>query len=677
MKSKSVWFIVAVCVIASILATYSSIILINHQLIEKQQRQIEEYAQLVSTLIDSESYQKPQSQQYQFLLEHAPLPIESIAVVDKSQNLHFSLGNHSQIAKDLTTDLNPSSEHWRLVVPVQGEQSQYLVMQGQWLDEASFLPLAPLVVFVTLLLLIVFVLSKQIKSWRTAADNFLDQSTQLPKSLQPFRDDFIELQSNYKKLLQKNAAELLQHQQNQQQTQQRLERLLQEQAMQSTQSIRQQQIFNCWQQLAAKAQQMSEGELQHKVAVLKCFSDISAERFSINSTTTSAPQWLLQGHSQWQKLMPTGVSLVYDESPQAYQYELQFDANTLTLLLTMLLRQSALTLGMGYLEVSYRINESPYRNLHIQIRYEGDNLPEVWRKSDFAHLEVNFNELEPLLFLQLVQQFGLGYRVSSLAGIGTHIELTVPIELKKQNHAKAKQSIGLFSNGPDGQFYRQSLLALSEQVIHKESLEGLQHELKTRIADLVVLNLPNDFAVNSETIALLNDFNESGQLLCYAIPPVAGAINSEINLPILNKPMMLEQLVRFISQEQELRSQQILVVDDNATNLSFVKTILSAQGVGIDIAMTGAEAIEMARHSRYQLILMDIQLPDIHGTEVTKQIRQFKQHRDTVVLAFTAHAMQEEMVSFKLAGMDDVLIKPLDAKKIAHILTRLKPLAAH
>ncbi len=677
MKSKSVWIIVAVCVIACILATYSSIILINHQLIEKQQRQIEQYAQLVSTFINSESYQKLQSQQYQFLLEHAPLPIESIAVVDKSQNLHFSLGNHSQIAKDLTTDLNPSSENWRLVVPVQGEQSQYLVMQGQWLDEASFLPLAPLVVFVTLLLLIVFVLSKQIKSWRTAADNFLDQSTQLPKSLQPFRDDFIELQSNYKKLLQKNAAEQLQHQQNQQQTQQRLEQLLQEQAMQSTQSIRQQQIFNCWQQLAAKALQMSEAELQHKVAVLKCFSDISADRFSSNSMTTSAPQWLLQGHSQWQKLMPTGVSLVYDESPQAYQYELQFDANTLTLLLTMLLRQSALTLGMGYLEVSYRINESPYRNLHIQIRYEGDNLPEVWRKSDFATLEVNFNELEPLLFLKLVQQFGLVYRVGSLAGIGTHIELTVPIELKKQNHAKVKQSIGLFSNEPDGQFSRQSLLALSEQVIHKESLEGLQHELKTRIADLVVLNLPNDFAVNSETIALLKKLNESVQLICYAIPPVAGAINSEINLPILNKPMMLEQLFRFISQEQELRSQQILVVDDNATNLSFVKTILSAQGVGIDIAMTGAEAIEMARHSRYQLILMDIQLPDIHGTEVTKQIRQFKQHRDTVVLAFTAHAMQEEMVSFKLAGMDDVLIKPLDAKKIAHILTRLKPLAAH
>ena len=82
----------------------------------------------------------------------------------------------------------------------------------------------------------------------------------------------------------------------------------------------------------------------------------------------------------------------------------------------------------------------------------------------------------------------------------------------------------------------------------------------------------------------------------------------------------------------------------------------------------------MASNNRYQLILMDIQLPDLPGTEVTKQIRQLRHHQQTIILAFTAHAMPDEIASFRLAGMDDVLIKPLDTKKIAHILGRIKAL---
>ena len=185
--------------------------------------------------------------------------------------------------------------------------------------------------------------------------------------------------------------------------------------------------------------------------------------------------------------------------------------------------------------------------------------------------------------------------------------------------------------------------------------------------------LPDDFVVNDEQIALLREMDQRYTMLCFANPQLAGKLSSELQLKLLSRPMLLEQVVRSLAEQPEIRSQQLLVVDDNPTNLSFVRTILSGQGLSIDIAMTGAEAIKMATHSRYQLILMDIQLPDLPGTEVTKRIRQLRHHQQTMILAFTAHAMQDEMVSFKLAGMDDVLIKPLDAKKIAHILTRIRP----
>jgi CheY-like chemotaxis protein len=91
--------------------------------------------------------------------------------------------------------------------------------------------------------------------------------------------------------------------------------------------------------------------------------------------------------------------------------------------------------------------------------------------------------------------------------------------------------------------------------------------------------------------------------------------------------------------------------------------------------VTGQEALKLASNSRYQLILMDIQLPDLSGVEVTKRIRQLRHHQQTVILAFTGHALPEEAASFRLAGMDDVMIKPLDARKIAHILSKVRPVA--
>ena len=137
-------------------------------------------------------------------------------------------------------------------------------------------------------------------------------------------------------------------------------------------------------------------------------------------------------------------------------------------------------------------------------------------------------------------------------------------------------------------------------------------------------------------------------------------------------PLLIAKLT--VPQLPVLAQQQLLVVDDNPTNLSYVRAVLAMEGLRIDIAMTGEEAIKMASNNRYQLILMDIQLPDLPGTEVTKQIRQLRHHQQTIILAFTAHALPDEIAKFRLAGMDDVLIKPLDTRKISHILGRIKAL---
>ena len=65
---------------------------------------------------------------------------------------------------------------------------------------------------------------------------------------------------------------------------------------------------------------------------------------------------------------------------------------------------------------------------------------------------------------------------------------------------------------------------------------------------------------------------------------------------------------------------------------------------------------------------LDIQLPDLHGTEVAKQLRQTPAYQTTPILAFTAHALADEVASFKAAGMNDVIFKPLEVSKLQQIM---------
>jgi CheY-like chemotaxis protein len=139
--------------------------------------------------------------------------------------------------------------------------------------------------------------------------------------------------------------------------------------------------------------------------------------------------------------------------------------------------------------------------------------------------------------------------------------------------------------------------------------------------------------------------------------------------------MLSARIRQHLGEKLQNNSMRLLVVDDNKTNLAFVKAMLSQQQFEVDTAATGTEAIRLAKSSRYQLILMDIQLPDMSGILATHMIRQLPQHQDTVIMAFTAHALPDEISQFHQAGMNDVVIKPLDVYKVADLIRRCQQLS--
>ena len=113
----------------------------------------------------------------------------------------------------------------------------------------------------------------------------------------------------------------------------------------------------------------------------------------------------------------------------------------------------------------------------------------------------------------------------------------------------------------------------------------------------------------------------------------------------------------------------ILAVDDNPSNLKLVTALLENLGLQVDCAHCGEMALQRTGQKDYDLIFMDIQMPDMDGTQVTQHIRQReKTHRHTPIIALTAHALASEREALLNAGMDDYLTKPIDERELTRII---------
>lgn len=119
----------------------------------------------------------------------------------------------------------------------------------------------------------------------------------------------------------------------------------------------------------------------------------------------------------------------------------------------------------------------------------------------------------------------------------------------------------------------------------------------------------------------------------------------------------------------------LLVVEDLAINREIIKALLNAYGIEVEVARDGVMALEMAGTRRYDLILMDVQMPFMDGLEATRRIRALPDSNQARVpiLALTAHAMKEDQEACLLAGMDDHVIKPIDPELLYQRLAKWLP----
>ena len=103
----------------------------------------------------------------------------------------------------------------------------------------------------------------------------------------------------------------------------------------------------------------------------------------------------------------------------------------------------------------------------------------------------------------------------------------------------------------------------------------------------------------------------------------------------------------------------VLVVEDNELNMKLFNDLLEAHGYAVMQARTGAEALASARRRRPDLILMDIQLPEISGLQVTQEILNDPALSDIPVIAVTAFAMKGDEERIRAGGCRDYISKPI------------------
>jgi two-component system cell cycle response regulator DivK len=106
-------------------------------------------------------------------------------------------------------------------------------------------------------------------------------------------------------------------------------------------------------------------------------------------------------------------------------------------------------------------------------------------------------------------------------------------------------------------------------------------------------------------------------------------------------------------------SRKVLVVEDNVLNMKLFNDLLEANGYTVLQAKNGLEALRIAGMDRPDLILMDIQLPEVSGLEVTERLKADEELRDIPIIAVTAFAMRGEEEKIRRAGCDGYLTKPI------------------
>jgi two-component system sensor histidine kinase BarA len=198
--------------------------------------------------------------------------------------------------------------------------------------------------------------------------------------------------------------------------------------------------------------------------------------------------------------------------------------------------------------------------------------------------------------------------------------------------------------------------------------------------DAVLLSVTPDSQSIIEAKELISYVSEQFNIACILMIQPPGQISNYTDLKdlctdILLKPVSQNRLYTVLKNignaapiappqleipTEKLKGLKVLAVDDSPINLQLLGHWLTPKGLQVSLAYSGRQAIEMASQEQYDIIFMDIQMPEMDGMETTQQLRLLNNYKDTPIIALTAHALGSEQQQILASGMNAYLTKPID-----------------
>ncbi|TKU87706.1 two-component sensor histidine kinase BarA, partial [Citrobacter sp. TBCS-14] len=208
------------------------------------------------------------------------------------------------------------------------------------------------------------------------------------------------------------------------------------------------------------------------------------------------------------------------------------------------------------------------------------------------------------------------------------------------------------------------ILLLGVPVTLREPLT-MQHERLASaraMTDFLLLALPCHAQINAEKL------KQGGAAACLLKP-----LTSTRLLPALTEYCHRNQSNEPLLVDESKIAMTVMAVDDNPANLKLIGALLEDKVRHVELCDSGHQAVDRAKQMQFDLILMDIQMPDMDGIRACELIHQLPHQQQTPVIAVTAHAMAGQKEKLLSAGMTDYLAKPIEEEKLHNLLLRYKP----
>lgn len=117
-------------------------------------------------------------------------------------------------------------------------------------------------------------------------------------------------------------------------------------------------------------------------------------------------------------------------------------------------------------------------------------------------------------------------------------------------------------------------------------------------------------------------------------------------------------------------TKKVLIVEDNELNMKLFRDLLEAHGIDTVACANGMAVMDMARQEKPDLILMDIQLPEVSGLDVTKWLKEDEELKDITVIAITAFAMKGDEEKIREGGCEDYISKPISVTQFLDVVQK-------